>query len=80
MFTLISLAIDLTATALIGVLKLGYYGARYAMYGKEKTIEEEHAEELNSKLNLMSNKLDRLSKEVKEEKKLKESITLRQSI
>ena len=80
MSALIGLAFEIAAYLFVGTVKMVWYGGKYLVYGKEKSEEEIRSAVLNEQLHLMNAKLDRLEKEVKTEKKLKESITLRRSI
>lgn len=80
MSALIGLAFEIAAYLFVGTVKMVWYGGKYLVYGPSKTEEEKRSALLNEQLHLMNNKLDRLEREVKEEKKLKDSITLRRSI
>ena len=80
MSALLGLAFEIAAYLFVGTLKMVWYGGKYIVYGIEKNKEDQRAADLSEQLHLITDKLDKLAKEVHHEKKLTESLTLRRSI
>lgn len=80
MSALFGLAFEIAAYLFVGTLKMVWYGGKYLVYGIEKSKEEHRMSNLNGQLHLITDKLDKLTKEIHHEKKLTESLTFRRSI
>jgi hypothetical protein len=77
MSALVGLFIEIAASLFVKSLKLTWYGGKWLLVGTqliEKTEDEKRRELISQELHLIANKLDQLTKEIRTEKKLKESI------
>jgi hypothetical protein len=82
MSALIGLFIEISSWVLVKTIKLAWRGGTWLIVGTQppnKSEEEKRTEIISQELHLITEKLDKLSREVHEEKKMKESLTLRKS-
>lgn len=83
MSAFIGLFVEITSWFLVKTIKLAWRGGTWLLVGSrppEKTEEEKRIQLLSQELHLITEKLDKLSKEISCEKKLNESLTLRRSL
>lgn len=83
MSAIIGLFVEIASWFLVKSIKLAWRGGTWLIVGSQtsvKTEEEKRIELISQELHLITEKLEKLSKDVHSEKKLKESLTLRRSI
>jgi hypothetical protein len=72
MSALVGLFIEIAASLFVKSLKLTWYGGKWLLVGSQPI--ENRTELITQELHLITTKLDQLTKEIRKEKKLKESI------